>query len=105
MTWQSLLLGFLLASLSGLAFHLVRGGALSRLALYVVTAWVSFFAGQFVSMLLGWDYWRLGTLNLFPALLATLLGLLASTLLAGGPSLWETLRERTALHSDDDPDL
>jgi hypothetical protein len=105
MTWQGLVLGFLLASLSGLLFHVVRGGPLSRLALYVVTAWISFFAGQFVSMLLGWNYWRLGTLNLFPALLATLLGLFASMLLAGGPSLWESLRERTAPHADDDLDM
>ena len=101
MTLQALLLGFLIATAAGLAFHLVRGGALSRLALYVVTAWVSFFAGQFVSMLLHWDYWRLGPLNLFPALLATLVGLLVTTFLIGGPSLWESLRTRTSPPDDD----
>jgi hypothetical protein len=101
MTWQGLLLAFLLATASGLAFHLVRGGALSRLALYVVTAWISFAAGQVVSMLLHWDYWRLGPLNLFPALLATLVGLLSTSFLVGGPSLWEALRSRTPPPDDD----
>ena len=83
MTLPSAFLGFLLATAAGLLFHLIRGGSLPRMALYVITAWISFFAGQLVSSLLGWQYWRLGSLNLFAALLATVLGLFASAILVG----------------------
>jgi len=76
-------LGLLIASILGLLFHLARGGSLPRLALYVMTAWISFFAGQFVSSWIGWEAWRVGTLNLLPAFLATGIGLTAATILAG----------------------
>ncbi len=81
MTLPGVILGFLIASACGLMFHVVRGGSLPRLALYVVTAWVAFFAGQLVSAWLGWSLLRLGSLNLFPALLATLVGLIAASIL------------------------
>lgn len=83
MTSQSAFLGLLIATLCGLLFHLIRGGGLSRLGLYVVTAWVAFFAGHFVGNWLRWTALRIGPLNLLPALLATVLGLLAATFLAG----------------------
>jgi hypothetical protein len=48
MTTQSAFLGLLIATLCGLLYHLIRGGGLSRLGLYVVTAWVAFFTGHLV---------------------------------------------------------
>jgi uncharacterized membrane protein YccC len=86
MTIPSLLLGLLLASASGFLFHLIRGGRIPRLLLYLITAWGAFFIGHFISELLDWRFLRVGTLNLFPALLATFIGLLAASVLSGPES-------------------
>jgi hypothetical protein len=83
MTIPNLFLGWLLSSLMGLIFHILRGGRVSRMLLYLSTAWVSFFAGHFIGGLLGLDIWSYGTLHLFPALLATIIGLIAASILAG----------------------
>jgi hypothetical protein len=84
MTTQSAFLGLLIATLCGLLYHLIRGGGLSRLGLYVVTAWVAFFTGHLVGNWLRWTALRVGPLNLLPALVATVLGLIAANVLAGG---------------------
>lgn len=83
MNWPTVYLGFLIASLIGLAFHAIRGGSLARLVLYVVTAWVAFFIGHGLAQALGWQAGRLGGLNLLPAIVATVIGLLVASLLAG----------------------
>ena len=83
MNAPSIFLGTLIAIACGLVFHLIRGGKLSRLVLYLATAWVAFFAGHMVGLWLKWDFMRLGSLNLFPALLATMLGLISASVLAG----------------------
>jgi len=83
MSPPSLYLGFLVASLLGLGFHAVRGGTLSRLLLYLVTAWIAFFLGHALASAFGWHTGRLGSLNLLPAVVATLVGLFAAALLAG----------------------
>jgi hypothetical protein len=103
MTLQSILLGFLIATACGLLFHVLRGGPLSRIALYVVAAWIAFWAGQILSWLTGWTWGRLGTLNLVPALAATLLGLLAASLLAGSPGGWKRLLESSQEAPGDEP--
>jgi hypothetical protein len=91
MTLQSIMLGFVIATACGLLFHLVRGGPVSRIGLYLLAAWIAFWAGQLVSLLTGWTWGRLGTLNLVPALAATLVGLLAASVLAGSPGGWKRL--------------
>jgi uncharacterized membrane protein YccC len=78
-----LFLGILIATSCGLLFHLVRGGGSARLGLFVITAWVAFFIGHLVGMWIDLDFLRIGTLNLLPALLATVLGLFIANLLAG----------------------
>jgi uncharacterized membrane protein YccC len=83
MTIPSLLLGVLIASAIGSLFHLIRGGRIARLLLYLITALGAFFIGHFISELLDWHLMRVGTLNLFPALLATIIGLIAASILAG----------------------
>lgn len=82
MTLPGLMLAFFLATACGLMFHLVRGGSLYRMALYVLAAWVCFFAGHFLAELFGWRFGRLGSLNLLSALVATVLGLVALSFLA-----------------------
>lgn len=74
--------GLLIASAAGLLYHLIRGGPLSRLALYLASAWIAFAAGHFVGGWMDLSLLRVGALNLFPALLATLLALLLADGLA-----------------------
>jgi uncharacterized membrane protein YccC len=83
MNGPTVYLGFLVASVIGFAFHALRGGTLGRLVLYIVTAWVAFFLGHALASLMGWDAGRLGGLNLLPAIVATVIGLLVASLLAG----------------------
>ncbi|MEW6567557.1 MAG: hypothetical protein AB1449_05205 [Chloroflexota bacterium] len=83
MTTQSLLFGWLIATACGLLYHFIRGGRLRRMLLYLVSAWVAFFVGHWIGGLLKWTALRLGPLNLLPALLGTLLGLIAADVLAG----------------------
>lgn len=83
MTLPSLFFGWLIASAIGAVFHLIRGGRAARLALYLVTAWLAFFAGHLVGNWVNWHFWRYGALNFFPALLATVIGLIAASILAG----------------------
>ena len=100
MTTQSALLGLLIASVCGLVYHLIRGGGLARIGLYLASAWVSFFLGHLVGGLLDWRALRVGPLNLLPALLATVIGLVAGDVLAGS----EARRERgTRPRPPDDP--
>jgi hypothetical protein len=79
----SFFLGTLIAVSCGLLFHLIRGGGLARMGLFVITAWISFFVGNFVGVWISLDFIRVGTLHLFPALLATLVGLITANVLAG----------------------
>lgn len=83
MTLPGIYLALLIATTLGLACYLLRGGGFARLGLYLLTAWVAFFLGHFVGEWLDWRLLRYGTLNLFPAVFATLLGLAAASILAG----------------------
>ena len=56
MNVATLLLGFLIASVYGALFHLLRGGSGRRLFLYLVLAWAGFAVGHFAG---DWFEWRL----------------------------------------------
>jgi hypothetical protein len=73
MTLPSLIFGLLLSSLYGAAFHLIRGGNLGRLLLYLILAWAGFWAGHFLGGALGWRFASLGPLNLGMATVVSLL--------------------------------
>ena len=64
MTLPALLLAFLIASLYGAVYHLVRGGDGKRLALYLLLAWLGFAAGHWFGEWRGWLLIRFGTINL-----------------------------------------
>ena len=74
--------GFLIASAAGLLYHLVRGGPLPRLLLYLASSWIAFGIGHFVGGWMDLSLLRVGAINLFPALLAALLALLLADTLA-----------------------
>lgn len=94
MTTQSFLFGWLIATACGLTYHLVRGGRLRRLTLFLASAWVSFFLGHWVGGALGWTALRIGPLNLVPALLGTALGLVVADVLLGSDAQIDKERPR-----------
>jgi hypothetical protein len=83
MTLPGVLLSILIASVVGLLYHLVRGGSIHRLVLYLICAWIAFFAGHFLGDSFDWTAWRWGSLNMLPSLLLTVLALILADILAG----------------------
>jgi hypothetical protein len=75
---SGLVLGFLLATAYGAAFHLFLGGPARRIPLYVITAWVGFAAGHLLGDLLNIDILKLGAIYLFSASLGAWIALIAS---------------------------
>jgi hypothetical protein len=77
MTLPALLLGMIVATLYGAAFHLWRGGSLARLVMYILVAWFGFWAGHFIAQKMDWTFLSLGPLHLG---LATILSLICLAL-------------------------
>ena len=57
----------IVATMYGLAFHVVMGGDARRLVLFVVTSWIGFLLGQYIGGSLNLELLRMGTLHLLPA--------------------------------------
>ena len=75
MTLPSFVLGATVATFLGAIFHLWRGGGLGRLILYMLLAWIGFWAGHWIAASLDWDLFRVGPLFLGFAILGSLSGL------------------------------
>jgi len=58
-----LLLGFVISTLYGAAFHFWRGGSLKRLLLYITLSWMGFLVGHFVGGMLSYSFWSIGVLH------------------------------------------
>lgn len=82
---SALLLGFVISSLIGAAFHLLRGGGLSRLLLYLVLGWIGFWAGQFLAVQFDWRFFSVGALRLGAAVLSSLAILVLGSWLSPAP--------------------
>jgi len=76
-TVPSLALGVVLALLVGALFHLILGGGLGRLFLYLGLSLVGFAAGQLIGYWRHWILFPIGTLNLGMALIGSLVVLVA----------------------------
>ena len=85
MTIPALLLGFLIASLYGALYHLIRNGGPGRFLRYLLSAWMGFTAGHLLGAWQGWTFLPVGPLNLGLATLGSLLFL-------GAVDLVETTR-------------
>jgi hypothetical protein len=59
-----MIFGLLIASLYGAFYHLVRGGGLGRLLLFVIFGWAGFALGHLVGAWRGWVFLPVGELNL-----------------------------------------
>ena len=78
-----LVLGFLLATIYGAAFHFFVGGPPRKLLLYVLISWLGFTLGHFVGDLLGIEVLKLGAIHLLAASLGSWLALILSWFLTG----------------------
>lgn len=76
MTIPSLIFAFLIASLYGALYHLIRGGRLGRLLLFLILGWIGFALGHLVGIWQGWLLFPLGELNLGLSSLGSLVFLL-----------------------------
>lgn len=76
MSLPSLLIGVLISSLYGAAFHLWRGGGLGRLILYLLLGWAGFWIGHLLAGRLDWTFASLGPLHLGLATITSLAFLL-----------------------------
>ena len=71
MTVPSLLFGILVSSLMGAAMHLLFGGSLGKLVLYIFLSWLGFWSGHFLGSQLDWTFFSIGPLRLGTALLGS----------------------------------
>ncbi len=86
MTIPALVLGFLVSTFMGAAFHLWKDGGFGRLLLYILLAWIGFWGGHILANSLGWTFGSIGPLRFGMALV-----LCAATLFAG---YWLSLIKR-----------
>ncbi|MGB2895380.1 MAG: hypothetical protein WBB65_04355 [Anaerolineales bacterium] len=94
MTLHGFILGLTIASACAFLFHILRGGNLKRLSIYIAAAWIGFFSGHLLGELINWQLLRLGLLNLFPALLGTILSLVLTAFLVKPNASQKKIRRR-----------
>ena len=73
MTIPALLFGFVIASLYGALFHLVRGGSPARLFLFMALSWLGFALGHIIGNWRGWILFPVGPLNFGTATIGSIL--------------------------------
>ena len=76
MSIPSIVFGFLIATIYGVIFHLIRGGNFGRLILYIILAWIGFWIGQFLANQLELTFLRVGSLNLGMATIFSIITIL-----------------------------
>ena len=72
MTLPALILGFLISTLYGAAFHVWRGGGAGRLLLYLILGWLGFWAGHWLAVRMEWSLYSVGPLRLGVATIGSL---------------------------------
>jgi hypothetical protein len=71
MTIPALIIGVVISTLYGAVFHLLRGGSLGRLILYIMLSWLGFWIGNSIGEQMGWIFWSMGPLRLGMATLGS----------------------------------
>ena len=82
-TASSIVLALLMATAYATLFHLLIGGPIKRLFLYILVSWLGFAVGHFLGDMLQIDWLKLGPLNLLSASIGSWLALFGSWWLAG----------------------
>ncbi len=83
---SGLVLGFLLATIYGAGFHLIFGGPVKRILVYLAAAWLGFFIGQFLGDFFNFEFLKLGKIHLVSATLGAWALLLIAWWLVGQES-------------------
>lgn len=73
MTLPAILFGGLIATLLGTAFHLIRGGGLGQLFIYIGLSWIGFWGGHFLAQQLNLSFISLGPLHIGIATITSIL--------------------------------
>ncbi|GAB4340503.1 MAG: hypothetical protein Kow00117_20940 [Phototrophicales bacterium] len=76
MPGPTLTFAFIVATLFGTAFHLIRGGDVRDLAAYLLAGWVGFVLGHIVGVLTNFGILNVGSLKLLPATIGALSALI-----------------------------
>ena len=63
---------FVIATMIGLAFHVIMGGNARRMVLFIVTSWLGFLLGQYIGGYLGIALLKIGVVHLLPASLGAI---------------------------------
>jgi len=73
MTIPALAFGIIFSTLFGAVVHLVTGGSLGRLLIFIVFSWIGFWGGHLLGSSLGWTFWSLGPLHMGMATVGSIL--------------------------------
>jgi hypothetical protein len=73
MDLPAFLLGFMISSLYGVLYHLVRDGSLGRLLARLALAWTGFAVGLMIGYMRDWSFLAVGPLNVGMGTLGSLL--------------------------------
>jgi hypothetical protein len=84
LTLPASLFGLLIALLYGAVYHLIRGGSIWRLFLYLALSLFGFVAGHLIGLWRGWVWYPIGSLNLGVSTLGSLLILILGDWLSRG---------------------
>jgi hypothetical protein len=85
MTLPALLLGFVLSTLLGAAFHLWKGGGAGHLLLDLALGWAGFWGGHYLGNLIGLTIGRVGPLQVGMATVMAIIFLLVGHFLSLEP--------------------
>ena len=77
---------FILATLFGAVFHLIVGGDIRRLALFLLSGWVGFSLGHIMGIVLNINILNIGTLRFATAAFGAIVALIAARVLTSNRS-------------------
>lgn len=77
---------FIVATMYGLAFHLLMGGDARRMVLFIVTGWLGFLLGQYIGGYLDLTLLKVGVVHLLPASLCAIALLIFAHVLTTEPT-------------------
>ncbi len=79
--------GFILATLYGAAFHLIFGGDVRRLALFLLAGWFGFLVGHILGVAFEINLFNVGILRIVSATLGAVVALMMTHLLTSQRTL------------------
>ncbi len=77
---------FVIATMFGLAFHVIMGGNVRRMVLFIITGWLGFLLGQYIGGYLGITLFKIGVVHLLPASVGAIALLIFAHILTAEPS-------------------